>query len=214
MNEPTSHIPGLAGEPGAGAPAGSGGPGKPAAVGPGSGFAASIAEQHAAGATAKRTRGQRGPDKKPRARRVAPGGPVADPASDLGSEMDGDEGPMGGPAPAPPRVTLPPDLLETIGRELTEAVDAWNVGKVRSAAAEAGVPADRSAPLVDSVKMSEGRKAMAGRLTPLALQEWGAEEMATPTGALVAIFGLQALATIRACQALREEGEQARKNPS
>jgi hypothetical protein len=54
--------------------------------------------------------------------------------------------------------------------------------------------------------MSEARKTMAGRLTPLALAEWGVEEAATPTGALVALFGIQALATLRAVQALREEG--------
>jgi hypothetical protein len=111
-------------------------------------------------------------------------------------------------------VVLPPDLLEAMGRELAEACDAWHVGKVRRAAAAAGIPADRAQPLVDSVAMSDGRKAMAGRITPLALAEWGIEDAATPTGALAVIFGAQALATIRACQALAEEGRRGRgENP-
>ena len=209
MNEPLENLPGLASGPGAGAATGSGGPGQPPVMGAGSGVAATLAAEHA-GAAPRRTRGQRGPDKKPRARRAPEGGPMGEPTPDAGAAMEGGESSFGGPPPAQPRVTLPPDLLEAIGRELTEAVDAWNVGKVRAAAAEANLPADRTAPLVDSVAMSEARKNMAGRLTPLALAEWGVEEAATPTGALVALFGIQALATLRAVQALREEGGKAR----
>ena len=119
--------------------------------------------------------------------------------------MGGDEGPMAGADPAVPRVTIPPELLKAIGREAAEAFDQWNVGRVRSAAAEAAVEVARAKIVVDSVAMPPSRKDMVASLTPFVLQEWGADEHCSPTAALGALVGITLLTTQRAIQVFREE---------
>lgn len=118
---------------------------------------------------------------------------------------------MGGEAAAERRIVIPPELLEAMGREAALTFDGYNVGLTAAAAASAQIEPARAKPLVDSVRMGQSKVDMAGKLTPFALQEWGADEHCSPTAALVAIFGMAYLAGARARQLFAEEAAKARK---
>jgi hypothetical protein len=92
-----------------------------------------------------------------------------------------------------------------MGREAALTLDGYNVGLTAAAAVASKVDPEKAKPLVDSVRMGPGKIEMAGKLTPFALQEWGADEHCSPTAALLAIFGMAYLAGARARQLFAEE---------
>ena len=59
--------------------------------------------------------------------------------------------------------------------------------------------------------MSAGRKDMVGKLTPLCLAEWGADNLVSPTAALVTLASISLLASTRAMQAFQEEGAERKR---
>ena len=92
-----------------------------------------------------------------------------------------------------------------MGREAALTFDGYNTALTSAAALAAQIDPARSKVLVDSVRMGPTKVDMAGKLTPFALQEWGADEHCSPTAALVAIFGMAYLAGARARQLFAEE---------
>jgi hypothetical protein len=92
-----------------------------------------------------------------------------------------------------------------MGREAALTLDGYNVALTSSAAIAAKIDPARAKPLVDSVRMGQGKIDMVGKLTPFALQEFGADEHCSPTAALFAIFGMAYLAGARARQLFAAE---------
>lgn len=92
-----------------------------------------------------------------------------------------------------------------MGKELALTIDGYNVGQTAAAAASAKIDPVAAKPVIDSVRMGQSKIDMAGKLTPFALEEWGASEHCSPTAALVAIFGMAYLAGARARQLFAEE---------
>jgi len=223
MNEPLSPLAASPGTPAGGSgttgPASGGSPGQPAPH-PGAGLASGLASGLNAPPTGgKGYRGGRGPDKKPRAKPAAP--PVASPGlarpprapvADL-RPLGDDEGAAPGEVPSGPRFVIPPEIVKALGRELAAGRNNQNVGRLRSAAVAAAVEPARAALVVDSVKMSDERLDMVATLTPLALQEIGADEHVSPLTALIAILGIGELAVWRAIQVFREEGQNRAPTP-
>jgi len=96
-----------------------------------------------------------------------------------------------------------------MGREAALTLDGYNVALTSSAAIAAKIDPARAKPLVDSVRMGQGKIDMVGKLTPFALQEFGADEHCSPTAALFAIFGMAYLAGARARQLFAAEAAEA-----
>ena len=119
--------------------------------------------------------------------------------------MGEDQGPGLGEPPPPRRIVIPPELLESIGKELALTVDAYNVGETTASAAAHKIDPATAKPVIDSVRMSPTKVDMVGKLTPFALEEWGIAEQCSPSGFLLAIFGMSYMAGVRARQLFAEE---------
>src|SRR6266850_809133 len=90
-----------------------------------------------------------------------------------------------GLAPEPEaRIVIPPDLLSEVVRETLNLAEVFASTRIEAAALKAGLTQGDISPQLRQAALGDRRKELIGKLTPLALEEWGMDPELSPTAAI------------------------------
>lgn len=98
----------------------------------------------------------------------------------------------------PARVSIPPDLLSKIVKEALGTAEAFAGSKLEAVALQAGLKREEIAPQLHRTQIPEERKDLVAELTPLALEELGADAKVSPSVAIGLMLGPWVLASVSA----------------
>lgn len=145
-----------------------------------------------------------GSDGKNPVRQAGPGTVVQDKGSDLPPRVE--------------KVVVPAELLAEVVQEALTTTEEFVGCQMEDVGKKAGLTIQEIEPQLKQGKMGEKRKALLGKLTPLALKEHGLDAEVSPTVAIGVIFVPWALSAGTAYMTLarlaREKAERDRKKES